>query len=262
MSGPTEPTPTEAVSRAPASAARLRQLADAPIATNTAGWATERHRLDGVGTSTYRTRAIGPAGSGELLAGAALIQFGAAGLESQPWYGAFLGGSITGPLPFDQLDLNAAHTSIGRFSITGRIERTYHQVQTLSEHPEGGFVITLRSIDPPTDGPRTARTLDPSGEVLTVDADGRLVWDHIVTAPGAALLPGRLDGWVTEATRRCGLDKAERATYEAEATEWIALLADTKAVQALAAEALGILSDEFDGMMDPWISYQPGGQRE
>lgn len=87
-------------------------------------------------------------------------------------------------------------------------EPTVRVLTQRSVHPEG-FVDETRAF-----------TLAPSGDVVRLVGD-RVVWDHIGTTPGGALLPPTADRWLMNTLRWLGLDQAERATYRAEGEAFV-----------------------------------------
>ena len=199
-----------------ATAATLMTMASA-VADPGGAPCIHRNWVPSAGTWCYHTvisAAIGP----DSLSTAADIFFQAASRVSQPWYPQFLGGQV---MPSGN-DPNCAVT-LARFDVGLGKPRAYRQL--VSRHANEAATmraIVLRSVEaamPWPDGAVPAFALSPSGDVLEYRA-GRLLWHHICTTPGAALLPMPWDRWFINALRGLRLDQAERNTYRQEALMW------------------------------------------
>ena len=180
--------------------------------------ATKRYWYAPAGTYTYHTitklRETGP----DMLELAAKVFAGGNRLQRQPWYPAFLGGNATNfeteiKTPFTQVQLGQA-----RFDFGMRQPRTYNQIIASISPDESTRVVALRSVsgmEVPT-ATKLAYTLGPTADVFRLH-EGQLYWHHVVTAAGAAILPGSLDRLLMNGLRLFKLDSKERQTYRDEA---------------------------------------------
>ena len=216
----------EALGRATLAAETLVRWAEEHPAQE-AGVRQWRRWVEPAATYAYQTRAAVALPEGVADARLAQLVEAVIGDEDQPWYTGFRGRTsepVDGPLPQGVDRARVAHT---RFFVGFGRERMYDQlIASLCRGPRV-HVVTQRSVEgPPAAGTVPALTLAPSGDVFRW-VDGLLVWDHVMTAPGAALLPGRLDRLAFNLMRRTGLDGAERRTYLAEAERFVAYVTDT-----------------------------------
>jgi len=215
-----ELSPQAAATEAHASARELSVLVDryGPV---TDVPVIRRWWIPSAATWCYHTAIAVPAAP-ESLRIATGVFVDAARLPSQPWYPQFRYG-LTAPLP-DDVDPSGSHSlSIGVFDVGLPKPRAYRQWVSHQVLPANRQAIVMRSVASPAlawpSGVVPAYALSPSGDVLEY-VDGRLVWHHICTTPGASVLPMPMDRWLINALRLLRLDGAERNTYRQELTAW------------------------------------------
>ncbi|MCB1616279.1 MAG: hypothetical protein KDI30_09720 [Pseudomonadales bacterium] len=141
-------------------------------------------------------------------------------LESQPWYPAFISGRLqplasVRPLP---TAVHGAYTGEACFDFGLPQPRYYRQLIADIRPAPSTRMIALRSIEGTAEvtGAVRAYTLSPSADVFSLDGN-RLLWHHIVTVYGAALLPPKADYLLMRLLRILHLDFRERQTYRDEA---------------------------------------------
>ena len=181
----------------------------------------ERHWMSGLKSHLYHTHiAISEQDEGTLswLTG---LFYHTASQTALPWYPAFLGGQseTLSIAPADGIDEH--QLCWAKFDLGLGKPRYYRQLLSLGHPNPATAVVAARSVDcgpVPPEPAILAYTLSPNGEVLHWDEARQLLhWHHICCSPGASLLPGRLDQYLMNTLRFCGLDMAERKTYREEA---------------------------------------------
>ena len=192
-------------------------------AGDTADIALRRRWHAPAATFSYQTTAAVD-GAGEDLDGIADLFLHASRLDRQPWYPAFLSGAsrpLNQPLP---ASVRQAFSGRSRFDFGLPRDRYYNQLIADLRPDAATRVVALRSISglPSLDDAVRAFTLSPTADVFQRRGD-RLLWHHIVTVAGAALLPPGPDRLLMNALRRLRLDRAERRTYLEEAAGFQAL---------------------------------------
>jgi len=171
-------------------------------------------------TYTYHTTSVVDRADSHLLHEVADIFLHANNLDVQPWYSAFLSGHSkkidhTLPLP---ADINQAFTGQAKFDFGLKAPRYYNQViADIRPNPESR-IIGLRSItgQKRIENDVLAFTLSPTADVFQL-IDNKLLWHHIVTVNGAALLPPKYDRLLMNTLRFLKLDFQEKNTYFEEA---------------------------------------------
>lgn len=213
-----------AIEQAPVAASSLALLAEGarqvPYQPNEVH--ISRTWVPSAGTFCYQTHIAISAQSRERFEWAADLFFNAAKLDSQPWYGQFLGGDVEACELSPAGGMAAHQLCIGAFDLGVGKPRAYRQLVSLQSPEPDTAVIVARSINqgPSLEGnPKLAYTLDPNGEVLHWDGQ-HLHWHHICCTPGAAILPQPFDRYLINGLRRLGLDSAERKTYRTEAEQF------------------------------------------
>lgn len=212
---------SDAIEQAPLASSRLQAMAEQARALQAAPDTPHIYRdwVSEAGTYCYHTHIAVSGQSLERFEWAVDLFFNAASLDSQPWYGQFLGG-VTEPCGLPTAETIEAHQlCLGRFDLGLGAPRAYRQLVSLHRPEAHTGVIVARSIaEGPSlpDNTRLAYTVDPNGEVLHWDGE-YLHWHHICCTPGASLLPQPLDRLLINLLRVCRLDSAERRTYRQEA---------------------------------------------
>lgn len=213
-------------------AALTEIVANIPLLT---AWAAEQRPGSGAiaqrrlwygpaGTYVYQTSVAAPVAGSDALEQVAEVFFNASRLQAQPWYPAFVGGRVLDkPVPSAR-PLRRACLSQTRFDFGLRSDRYYNQL-IAEVHPDADTrIVAMRSVSglPAVHGAAKAYTLSPSADLFQ-RCDTDLLWHHIVTAGGAALLPPRADRWMMNAVRALRLDRQERSTYLEEAAGFLEL---------------------------------------
>ncbi len=173
-------------------------------------------------TFTYHTHTALAGVPREALAEVADAFYGAADLETQPWYAQFRAGQSCPVAEPAEPGVARQQWSLSAFDVGLRKLRCYRQLVTDGAPRPDMRVVALRSVDAPLTPPADAvlaLTLAPTGDVFEW-RDERLHWHHICTTPGVGLLPGSLDRSFLNTLRRLGLDAQERRTYREEAEAW------------------------------------------
>ncbi|AQA17151.1 hypothetical protein BST95_01880 [Halioglobus japonicus] len=193
---------------------------------------TRRHWQASAGTYCYQTHIAIEGQPHTRLDWLAGVFYNHASLPAHAWYPQFLGGKVQALAAPPATGIEQHQLAWGRFDLGLPTPRYYRQLLSLAQPQDNTWVIVARSVTTGPELPQAAKlayTPDPNGEVLHFE-NGRLHWHHICCAPGAGMLPGRLDRWLINAMRRTGLDGAERKTYRDEALklrDWL----DTQPVE-------------------------------